>query len=132
MIRSRPRRAVVSALALTLGLSGLSLISTASAAIAAPHYASPPAVQVGWTDSATPKKAYPIDSNTNIPLGTWQDDAGKSHTSRVYATYDLSAHEGKKIYGAKVFLDERSVADCSKRAVEIWRTKPVTPTAASS
>lgn len=128
VIRSRPRRAVVGTLALAMGVSGLSLISTASAAVAAPHYDGPPAVQVGWTDSATPKKAYPIDSETNIPLGTWQDDAGKSHTSRVYATYDLSAYEGKKIYGANVFLDERSAADCSKRAVEIWRTKPVTAT----
>ncbi|WUR59791.1 hypothetical protein OHS32_32835 [Micromonospora chokoriensis] len=128
MLKSRPRRAVVGALALTLGVSGLSLITTASAAVAAPHYDSPPAVQVGWTDSATPKKAYPIDSETNIPLGTWQDAAGKSHTSRVYATYDLSAYEGKKIYGANVFLDERSAADCGKRAVEIWRTKPVTAT----
>ncbi|MGW3887595.1 hypothetical protein ACWD69_02810 [Micromonospora chokoriensis] len=128
MLKSRPRRAVVGALALTLGVSGLSLITTASPAVAAPHYDSPPAVQVGWTDSATPKKAYPIDSETNIPVGTWQDAAGKSHTSRVYATYDLSAYEGRKIYGANVFLDERSAADCGKRAVEIWRTKPVTAT----
>ncbi|MCX5068107.1 hypothetical protein OOJ91_19885 [Micromonospora lupini] len=128
MIRSRPRRSVVSALALTLGISGLSLISTASAAVAAPHYDDPPSVQVGWTDSATPKKAYPTDGTTNVPLGTWQDAAGKSHTSRVYATFDLSAYEGKKIYGGKVFVEERTVADCGKRAVEIWRTKPVTAT----
>ncbi|MEU1359065.1 hypothetical protein ABZ356_04395 [Micromonospora zamorensis] len=92
------------------------------------HGDSPPAVQVGWTDSATPKKAYPQDDDTNVPLRTWQDDSGKSHTSRVYATYDLSAYEGKKIYSANVFLQKRSVADCSKRAVEIWRTKPVTST----
>ncbi|MDG4778045.1 hypothetical protein O7614_32160 [Micromonospora sp. WMMD961] len=118
----------MSAIALTLGVSGLTLISTANAATAAPHLDGPPSVQVGWTDSATPKKAYPVDSTTDVPLGTWQDDKGKSHTSRVYATFDLSAYEGKKIYGGKVFLEERSVADCSKRAVEIWRTKPVTTT----
>ncbi|MET8279860.1 hypothetical protein [Micromonospora sp. NPDC005174] len=128
MIRSRPRRALVGALALTMSLSGLGLIATASAAVAAPHYDDPPSVQVGWTDSATPKKAYPADGNTNLPLGTWQDAAGRSHTSRVYATFDLSAYEGKKIYGGKVFVEERTVADCSKRAVEIWRTKPVTAT----
>ncbi|MFI6239152.1 hypothetical protein ACIBEF_04660 [Micromonospora sp. NPDC050795] len=118
----------MSALALTLGVSGLTLISTANAATAAPHLDGPPSVQVGWTDSATPKKAYPVDSNTNVPLGTWQDDKGKSHTSRVYATFDLAAYEGKKIYGGTVFVEERTVADCSKRAVEIWRTKPVTTT----
>ncbi|MEV4495123.1 hypothetical protein AB0J84_05400 [Micromonospora arborensis] len=128
MIRSRPRRAALSALALTLGISGLSLIATASTAVAAPHYDGTPTVQIGWTDSATPKKAYPTDGQTSLPLGTWQDDAGKSHTSRVYVTFDLSAYEGKKIYSGKVFVDEDSVADCGKRAVEIWRTKPVTTT----
>ncbi|MEU8387460.1 hypothetical protein [Micromonospora sp. NPDC048843] len=46
----------------------------------------------------------------------------------MYATFDLAAYEGKKIYGGKVFVEERTVADCSKRAVEIWRTKPVTTT----
>ncbi|MFG1869989.1 hypothetical protein [Micromonospora arborensis] len=128
MNRFRPRRAVVSALALTLGVSGFSLISAASPAVAAPHYERTTSVQVGWTDSATPKKAYPVDSETDVPLGTWQDSKGKSHTSRVYATYDLSGYEGQKIYGANVLLEERSAADCSKRAVEIWRTKPVTAT----
>ncbi|MGC5289035.1 hypothetical protein [Micromonospora sp. DT231] len=128
MIRSRPRRAALGALALTMGVSGLSLMSTTSAALAAPQPERTPTVAVGWTDSATPKKAYPSEDDTPLPLGTWQDDAGKSHTSRVYVTFDLAAYEGKKIYSGKVFVDEDSVADCGKRAVEIWRTKPVTTT----
>nr|BFE77342.1 hypothetical protein GCM10020092_106430 [Actinoplanes digitatis] len=54
----------------------------------------------------------------------------KSHTSRVYATFDLSGFEGKTVYGGSVFIREQSAADCTKRAIEIWRTKPVgaTPT----
>ncbi|MFJ8690984.1 hypothetical protein [Micromonospora wenchangensis] len=130
MLRSAPRRGLIGALAVTLGVTGLAVATTAGVASAAPHSDSPPSVQVGWVDSATPKTAYQADGDTNLPLGTRIDAAGKTHTARVYATFDLSRYEGKKIYEGKVFAQEHSAADCTKRAVEIWRTKPVgaTPT----
>lgn len=127
MIRSRPRRGLTGVLALALGAAGLVVVSTATPAAAAPHYDSTPSVQIGWTDSANPKTAYPWDE-THMPLGTRVDDNGTSHTSRVYATFDLSSYEDKKIYGAKVFIQEYSAADCGKRAIEIWRTEPVSET----
>ncbi|OZV79629.1 hypothetical protein CA850_16265 [Micromonospora echinospora] len=124
----RPPRGPVGALALLLTATGL-VVTTAGAATAAPHYERPPSVQVGWTDSATPDKAYQV-GETHFPLGAWQDESGQARVSRVYATFDLSAFEGKKVYGGSVFIQEQSAADCTKRAIEIWRTKPVgaTPT----
>ncbi|MEU7572125.1 hypothetical protein [Micromonospora sp. NPDC049240] len=127
MFSVRPRRGLIGLLGLTLGVTGLTVVTTDGAAVAAPHADTPPPVQIGWVDSATPAKAY-NGTGTGLPLGTRVDDAGKSHTSRVYATFDLSQFEGKKIYGGKVFTDERNVADCGKRAIEIWRTKPVSAT----
>src|SRR3712207_2766011 len=82
---SGPRRGLMSALALTLGVTGLAIITTDTAAIAAPHNVSPPSTHIGWTDSATPGKAYNATEDVNLPVGTWLDDDGVSHTSRVYA-----------------------------------------------
>jgi hypothetical protein len=122
------RRVLVGASALTLAIAGLT-IATGGAVAAAPQLADPPSVQIGWTDSATPAKAYDADT-ANLPLGTWHDAAGKTHVSRVYATFDLSQFEGTKMYGGTIYLDEDLGADCTKRAIEIWRTDPVgrTPT----
>jgi hypothetical protein len=110
-----------------LGVTGLAVIATGGTALAN-QYESPPSVQIGWTDSATPGTAYNADGEIDPPLGTWLDDAGESHTSRVYATFDLSQFEGGKLHGGTVFIQEASAADCTKRAIEIWRTKPVSAT----
>ncbi|WP_326562449.1 DNRLRE domain-containing protein [Micromonospora sp. NBC_01796] len=129
MIGRVPRQGLVPLLALSVGLGGLAVFATSGAANAAPHNGTPASVQLGYTDSAHPKTAYDA-GNEDLPLGSWRDAAGVRHTSRVYATFDLSAYQGKKIYSGSIFLRESSAADCSKRAIEIWRTKPVdaTPT----
>ncbi|MFI6131183.1 hypothetical protein [Micromonospora sp. NPDC051141] len=131
MFSARPHRGLIGLLGLTLGVTGLTVVTTDGAAVAAPHYTTPPQVQGGWVDSATPAKAYNWAEGVNMPLGTRVDDAGTSHTSRIYATFDLSQFEGgRKIYGGTVFIQEQTAADCTKRAIEIWRTKQVgsTPT----
>ncbi|GIF01474.1 hypothetical protein [Paractinoplanes rishiriensis] len=111
-----------------LGLSTIAVIGTSTAASAATHFDSPPQVLLGWTDSATPATGHPSDGETDLPLGTWQDEAGGTHTSRVYVTWDLSQFEGKKMYGGKLWVQERSAADCTKRDIEIWRTRAVSAT----
>ncbi|MFG2055316.1 hypothetical protein ACGFI9_14945 [Micromonospora sp. NPDC048930] len=132
MNRARPHRGLTAALALTLGVTGLAVISTGGTALAAPHYASSTRTQLGWTDSATPKTAYDEADHPrdNLPIGTWPDATGVPHTSRIYATFDLSAFKDKKIYDGKVYVQEVEAADCTKKAFEIWRTEPVdgTPT----
>lgn len=123
-----PRRGLAAVLALAVA-AAVTVATTDGAAVAAPHNDRPPSVQIGYTDSANP--STPFDAgDTNLPLGTWLDDDGISHTSRVYATFDLAAYEGKSIHGGSVFIREYSAADCTKRAIEIWRTKPIeaTPT----
>ncbi|GAA2468061.1 hypothetical protein [Winogradskya humida] len=132
MVRNRFRGVFAAGLAVTLGVTGIAVLVTGSAATAAPHYTDPPSIQTGWSDSATPGQAYDDtnDNRTNLPLGTYVDAAGKPHTSRVYATFDLTQFAGKKPYAGTVYVRESDAADCGKRAIEIWRTKPVSSTPA--
>src|SRR5690349_10948696 len=92
---------------LTVSVTVAAVIGTGSAAFAAPYYDRPPSVQIGWTDAATPGTPYNYDARdrTDLPIGTWKDGQGGTHTTRVYATFDLSAYEGKKVYGGSVFVD---------------------------
>ncbi|GIG88220.1 Ig-like domain-containing protein [Plantactinospora endophytica] len=119
-----PRRFLVSTLALSLVTSTLGMVATAGAARAAPFNESPPPVQIGYTDSANPGQAYDAGAE-DLPLGSWPDEDGIRHTSRVYATFDLSAFEGRKVYAGSLFIQEDSAADCTKRAIEVWRTRPI-------
>ncbi|MDR7278607.1 hypothetical protein [Catenuloplanes atrovinosus] len=109
--------AIVAGLGVVLGSPGI--------AAAAWHSGSAPRVVTGWTDSAAPGVAFPNDNRTHLPLGTWQDEAGVSHTSRVYATFDLSRYDGALVTGGTVYVTERTAADCTKRSIELWRTEPV-------
>ena len=87
-------------------------------------------MQVGYTDSAQPDTAYDTTPFTDMPLGTHVDAAGTAHTSRLYATFDLSQFTGTHAMGGTVFVHETGAADCTKRAIELWRTRPIrkTPT----
>ncbi|WP_436492910.1 hypothetical protein [Actinokineospora sp. HUAS TT18] len=118
---SRYARALV---AVSVGVAGL--VSTAGTAVAAPHYTAAPTVQAGHTDSALPDT--PFDAAGAMPLGAWADEAGRVHVSRVYVTYDLAQFAGKRITKSVVSFTERETADCSKRAIELWKTETVTRT----
>lgn len=97
-------------------------------AMAAPHYQSPPSVQVGYTDKATPRTAYDHTPEHDLPLGAWQDEAGAKHVSRVYATFDVSQFAGRPVIGGTIYVQEHTAADCTKRAIEVWQTAPVSAT----
>lgn len=100
---------------------------TTGAAAAAPHYGSPPSVQIGYTDSATPRKAYDL-AEVDPPLGSWRNQKGVKRTSRVYATFDLSSYADKNVTGGLLTIEEQTATDCTKRAIEVWETAPVTAT----
>jgi hypothetical protein len=104
------------------------LVATGTAT-AAPHYGSPPQIQVGYTDSREPDTSFDL-AEADVPLGAWRNDKGVKHVSRVYATFDLSAYAGKNVTAGLLSVEERSSTDCAKRAVEVWETDPVdaTPT----
>jgi hypothetical protein len=119
-------KSLISTLALALGAGTLAVLAAPTAASA--HWVDPPQVQLGWTDSATPATGHQPGNGTDLPLGTWVDEAGVSHTSRLYVTYDLSQFEGKKAYGAKLFVQESSATDCTRRDIEVWRTRAVSAT----
>src|SRR3712207_1008465 len=70
-------------LGLVAGATGSVVTVGAAPAGAAPHHDMPPAVQVGYVDSATPDQEYDPEGDTNLPLGTRRDEAGRLHTHRV-------------------------------------------------
>ncbi|WP_230689842.1 hypothetical protein [Catellatospora paridis] len=119
------RRGLVSALSMTLGAAGLIALTPGAAAA---HYGTAIQVQSGYTDAAAPKDAFDAPSGTDLPLGAWRDEDGGEHTSRVYATFDLAAYRTKQISTGTVTLRETRVADCAKRAIELWRTDVVKKT----
>ncbi|MEV6346923.1 hypothetical protein [Actinoplanes sp. NPDC051851] len=115
---------------LALVASTVAVIGGGAPAAATVSYESPPSVQIGWTDAAAPDQAHDASGSANLPIGTWTDDAGVTHTTRVYATYDLSAFAGREVYGGTLRVQEKGVGDCADQATELWRTTAVdaTPT----
>jgi hypothetical protein len=127
---SWPRRGLISGL--TLGVSGLAAIGFGGAAQASTHVLETPAVQIGWADSATPAKAHALDGTSakipDLPVGTRTDKSGVSHTTRVFATFDLSGLEGSKAYGGTLTVDDTDPAHCAGRDIQVWRTAAVSTT----
>ena len=119
-------RRLAAALVTVLGATGLAVVSTGGVATAAPHHESPTPTQISYTDSANEQVAYDWNDDTNAPLGSWRDEAGEQHTSRVYATFDLTGFNSRRIIGGRISFREHSVAECPKRSIEVWRTEAVT------
>jgi hypothetical protein len=117
------RRIVAGVLVAAVSVVGLN----GSTAQAAPHHQSPPRVQFGYTDSATPHRAHDVGEE-HFPLGAWKDSRGRKHLSRVYATYDLSGFAGSRVTGGLLTFEEFSATDCTKRAMEVWETDAVSQT----
>jgi len=88
------------------------------------------ATRVSWsyTDSAASSESFDVGTlhPVAVPLGAWRGNDGKHHLSRMYLTFDLSGVTGQKIYDAKVFLTEKTVADCAKRTIDVWSTSAAT------
>lgn len=121
---SRRVRAAAAATAVVMGAAGLAVL-TAATATAAPHFADARSVQIGHTDSADHKTPFDYVGGRDMPLGAWTDGTGRVHVSRVYATFDVTQFAGKTLGKASVFIGERTVADCTKRAIEIWSTDTI-------
>lgn len=83
-----------------------------------------PLVSWAYTDSANPHTTY-ANPTSDVPVGHWADAAGKRHTSRVYATYDISGLAGKQILVAHLFGHETRAADCTDHAIDVWTTSVV-------
>jgi hypothetical protein len=79
-----------------------------------------------WTDSQRPKKIN-LDQAGDMPVGSWVDGKGLTHTSRAYFTFDISRYRGADIERAKFDAKETEARDCTTRPeVELWRTAPYT------
>lgn len=93
-----------------------------TAFVAAPAFADtvdtpPPQFSVGpslyaYTDSATPGETTYYPSGGLTPVGTWTDGDGVKHTSRVYASFDVSGVNTARLLQASVELPEE-FGDCT-------------------
>lgn len=80
---------------------------------------------VSWTDSAHPATTRTTGA---IQAGTRLDAGGVAHTSRVYATFDLTALAGRKVSSAYFFVNGDPANSC--RAIQYLDVRQTaTPTA---
>lgn len=124
-MRLLPRPRLI-ACGLTVAVAAALVSGSGIAANAAPTNTSAPNVMTGWTDSARPGVSYPATGQTDYPLGTHLDAHHKAHTSRVYATFDVSAFAGSQVTRATLAVREHGAADCTRRAIELWQTAVTT------
>ncbi|BCJ33081.1 hypothetical protein Athai_05840 [Actinocatenispora thailandica] len=116
-------------------LAGAAAVATAAATLlAAPATAGTfhqDLTRSSWsyTDSLAPDTSHG-DPGGSVPLGAWQDDAGATHLSRVYASFDLGSLAGRHAVVAHLYAQETDATDCAERNVEVWRTAdgPPNPT----
>ncbi|XVS67481.1 DUF7594 domain-containing protein [Actinosynnema sp. CA-299493] len=106
------------------GAVAVALTALPGTATAAPHHTRLSPVLAAHTDSAAPHTAFPW-AGQNVPLGASKPD-GRPHVSRVYLTFDVAALAGAVVSAATLNLREGAVADCAKRAIEVWETKTAT------
>ena len=81
-------------------------------------------VRAGYTDTRAPHRAFAWGTSP-VPLGAWRDGMGRKHVSRVYLTYDLRGFADSFVRIA-TFKVKELTGDCSRRAVEVWRTAATT------
>lgn len=105
------------------------VVLSAASASAAPPIQQVPQVSLAYTDAATPTTAYPQPTG-ELPLGSWLDEQGTTHRSRVYASFDLTGFAakdtGKHVVAGWFVFGESSAAGYVPRTVEVWQTE--TPT----
>ncbi|WP_148088693.1 DUF7594 domain-containing protein [Saccharothrix texasensis] len=106
------------------GVAAVALTALPGTATAAPHHSRLLPVSASHTDSAAPHTAFPW-AGQDVPLGA-SKSAGRPHVSRVHLTFDVAAFAGAGVSAATLHLRESAVADCAKRAIELWETKTAT------
>ncbi|BAJ32300.1 hypothetical protein KSE_65410 [Kitasatospora setae KM-6054] len=106
------------------------MVLSAAPAAAAPPIQQAPQVSLAYTDEAAPTTSHPQPTG-ELPLGSWRDEQGAAHTSRVYASFDLTGFAakdtGKHVVAGWLVFGETSAASYVPRTVEVWQT--ATPTA---
>lgn len=124
MLRTPSRAKQASAFAVTALIGGFITVSTVAAgpAAAASQPGAAQRTSLAYTDSLSPTKSFENPTD-DLPLGSWVDSDGATHTSRVYATFDLSAFTGTDLLGARLWFPESKVTQCQTRTVEVWRTE---------
>lgn len=75
----------------------------------------------GYTDLGTPGTGH-ANPASDAFIGTWTDR--RWHRTRSYFTFDVAEFRGKNLVSAAVAAKETEADDCTRRAVELWRTEP--------
>ncbi|MFS8101468.1 hypothetical protein LFM09_30525 [Lentzea alba] len=75
----------------------------------------------GYVDLATPNRAH-LNPAGDAPVGAWP----RNHVSRSYFRFDLGGLRSADVLGATLTGKETAAGDCAERAVQVWRTEPLT------
>ncbi len=110
---SRGRGRTVAAAAATLAAAGALLAPASPAAAADPHHVFTPTF-LAYTDSATPDTVEYWPSGGDIPVGSWTDEEGGNHTSRVYVSFPIGGIARVRLHTATLVADESRANDCTK------------------
>lgn len=96
----------------TLAMGAAVLPPGPAAAAAEPHHVFSPSL-LAYTDSTTPDTAVFYPSG-EIPVGSWRDDAGTTHSSRVYVTFDIGGIYVGRLSRATLVGRESRANDCAR------------------
>ncbi|MBG6069197.1 hypothetical protein [Micromonospora ureilytica] len=110
-VRLGGRLPVLAAVA-TLAL-GAVVLSPGPATAAEPHHVFTPSL-LAYTDSTTPDTAVFYPSGGDIPVGSWRDDAGTTHSSRIYVTFDVGGIYAGRLSRATLVGRESRANDCAR------------------
>lgn len=124
MLRKSRRLQQTSAIVAAALLGGfVSVVAGAAPASAAVGQYKPlPRTSLAYTDSLAPEQSFENPTG-DLPLGSWTDSGGATHTSRIYATFDLSSLAGLDVLNAALDFAEARPTQCQARSVEVWRTE---------
>ncbi|MEU8078618.1 hypothetical protein AB0B31_24635 [Catellatospora citrea] len=122
-VRGRGRAAAFGAAALIA--AGTLLAPASPAAAAEPHHVFTPTF-LAYTDAAGPTVYWP--SGGDIPVGSWNDEEGGKHTSRIYVSFPIGGIARVRLHTATLVADESRANDCAKpRSVTAQATAEFVP-----
>lgn len=74
----------------------------------------------GYLDRDSPRDVF-LDPRVDAPVGVW----GDGHVGRSYFRFDLAPYRGSEVLAAHL-RGRETWAACGGRAVQVWRTEPLT------
>jgi len=100
---------------------GLALVSAPQAAASTTSTIRP--ISVAYIDSVVPNTSLTPLPMGDMPVGAFHSVDGRTHVSKSYFTFDISAYRGATLTFAALFGRETAVTDCTTTLdTQAWLT----------